>query len=1224
VLFGGNDGSVNLDDTWSYDPSTRRWSRVMSPVSPSPRREVSLAFDSSIDRVVLFGGYTGSANGETWWLDLQNGTWTQRFPSGAPPGRWGQSLTYDPAVRRVVMFGGSTGSPLAETRLYDGVNNSWSSPGPANPPQARDNHAAAWDPLTRKVVIFGGASGGCCLGDTWSYNASRNEWYNDAPSPAPSSRYAVRAAHDRVSGKVTIFGGYTGSNQGDTWVYNPSARVWANPSPSPAPPARRYAALASDPTNGRILMFGGVTGSTNSELWEYSGNPPAAPVVTATSPFDGETGVVQARPVIVDFNLPMNPARTSSSFSISPVVPGTASVSGNRLTWTHTAPLALDTSYTVTISTAATSSAGDAMLAPYSFSFRTRTADCVPAPPGMIGWWTGDNTSADRTGKHNGTLERGAGYAAGTVGYGFSLDGIDDYVNVPYTPEFDLDGKSLTLDAWVNWTGTDTEVIAGRATNFQLHTRPGGQVTFLWVEGGLVQKYLITPGALPSSKWTHVAAVFNVSGPQARIYFDGVLVASGAGSVNGNVQKSIAPLQVGGFGPPSGYDTAFFAGRIDEVELFGRALSDSEVAAISGPGGKCRGPRIVWTSPGDGDTGVALDASVRVVFDTAMDQASTASSFTILPPVSGGSASVSGTTLDWSHSARFAPNTTHTVTISTAAKSAAGESLFAPYSFSFRSLGPPVVVSTSPPAGASAVPLDSKVTVSWDQTMAASPTDQSFSVSPQVAGSVTVSASNLTFSHPGNFTPNTTYAVTISTKAQSAAGINMTSPHVFAFRTASVPPQVISTSPPDGKVGVPVDQIIGVEFDLPMDGASTEAAFSISPPVAGGSAKVSGRNLTFTHLAPLAGTTIYTVTVASTAKSAYGDRLAASYGFDFATRPPPVPPKVVATTPKNSETNVPLNSSVRVEFDLDMDSTSTAAAFNISPPVAGASIIVAGKVLLFTHAAPLDPATLYSVDVSASATSSAGDPMGSDFSFIFITSTSVTPVDPDRIVFTVPQPTLKPGEEVSVYYNVYDASGRAIATRDVWDYSPNEVAEVQYLGSHRFIVRGLQDGNVKITVTAVGDTKNVTNSTVLKVISGQEAGRGGTLLGIPIWALLLALAIAVAILLLFLLLRRRRRAPPVMPSPFAPPALPAEAPAAAQPSASPRPPPPPPGTSAPSDDPGGPPRRSTPPPPPPPPRPRPLAPSPDAAAVEKDESGSAGASDRRTAARRIARARDRQ
>ena len=52
--------------------------------------------------------------------------------------------------------------------------------------------------------------------------------------------------------------------------------------------------------------------------------------------------------------------------------------------------------------------------------------------------WTGDNTPSDSVGSNHGTLNGDTTYATGKIGDAFSLDGTDDYVNVPDSASLDV------------------------------------------------------------------------------------------------------------------------------------------------------------------------------------------------------------------------------------------------------------------------------------------------------------------------------------------------------------------------------------------------------------------------------------------------------------------------------------------------------------------------------------------------------------------------------------------------------------------------------------------------------------------------------------------------------------------------------------------------------------------------------------------------------------------
>ena len=65
VLFGGNNGATRFGDTWFWNG--KFWTQRQD-IGPSPRSGMAMTWDSDRNRIVLFGGSTGSAAGDTWEL----------------------------------------------------------------------------------------------------------------------------------------------------------------------------------------------------------------------------------------------------------------------------------------------------------------------------------------------------------------------------------------------------------------------------------------------------------------------------------------------------------------------------------------------------------------------------------------------------------------------------------------------------------------------------------------------------------------------------------------------------------------------------------------------------------------------------------------------------------------------------------------------------------------------------------------------------------------------------------------------------------------------------------------------------------------------------------------------------------------------------------------------------------------------------------------------------
>ena len=220
---------------------------------------------------------------------------------------------------------------------------------------------------------------------------------------------------------------------------------------------------------------------------------------------------------------------------------------------------------------------------------------CTELPPNMLSWWTADGHTFDVIGPNNGTLQNGASFAQGKVGKAFKFDGTDDHVSAG---DIDLPG-TFTIDAWINpEPGGGERAIVTKADRYFSGPRSydfvirGDGALFGLVGGETgVTIYTTFPGVITPGVWQHVAMTYDSfaePGAQMRFYKDGVALPinfsdpdPGGAPVNLDM-----PLKIGIFNEAN---DAAFIGRIDEVEIFTRALGAAEIAAIyaAGSTGKC-------------------------------------------------------------------------------------------------------------------------------------------------------------------------------------------------------------------------------------------------------------------------------------------------------------------------------------------------------------------------------------------------------------------------------------------------------------------------------------------------------------------------------------------------------------------------------------------------------------------------------------------------------------
>ncbi|MFC1609839.1 kelch repeat-containing protein [Myxococcota bacterium] len=222
VLFGGSDGVSHLQDTWEWDGSTGTWTDV-TPVGDKPSaRTAPMAYDSARGKVVLFGGWDGACRQDTWEWDGTSGTWTDVTPSGPnPSARIHHKLAYDSTREKLVLFGGfSVQGDFCEDTFWewDGTMGTWTEMAPEGPqPSARINHSLVYDSGRGKVVLFGGYDANPAIEqDIWEWDGTT--WTDVTPAgPRPNYRVAQALAYDSAREKLVLFGGGALVPMEDTW-----------------------------------------------------------------------------------------------------------------------------------------------------------------------------------------------------------------------------------------------------------------------------------------------------------------------------------------------------------------------------------------------------------------------------------------------------------------------------------------------------------------------------------------------------------------------------------------------------------------------------------------------------------------------------------------------------------------------------------------------------------------------------------------------------------------------------------------------------------------------------------------------------------------------------------------------------------------------------------------------------------------------------------------------
>jgi len=218
--------------------------------------------------------------------------------------------------------------------------------------------------------------------------------------------------------------------------------------------------------------------------------------------------------------------------------------------------------------------------------------------PGIVSLWRGETNGNDSISGNNGSTQN-ITYTNGEVGQAFVFNGSSSGIDVPANPSLDVGlGGGFTIDEWINpenlnlsalqeWNnnsgsisgiGVDFWLSVGSPTNLD----NGGDLYCSVTDTSATPHYLRSvDGLMTANSLQHVAVTFNKTTGIGVLYRNGTAVCT-------QNFGSITPLTSFDFyfGKRANgiFSGSYFTGLQDEVSVYNRSLSASEIKAISQAG----------------------------------------------------------------------------------------------------------------------------------------------------------------------------------------------------------------------------------------------------------------------------------------------------------------------------------------------------------------------------------------------------------------------------------------------------------------------------------------------------------------------------------------------------------------------------------------------------------------------------------------------------------------
>lgn len=302
-LFGGW-GTSRFNDLYRCtlnvnSPGSVTWTTLKAngtAGNPPGRSGTAIVYDSANNRLIITSGYSGSSYlSDTWQYSISGGSFTQLSPTGtAPAGRELASVGYDNVNQRLILMGGWQGSAtnnrndVYQLSLASG-SEAWTqikSNDTNNQGVFPFSNAAAAVDANRNIMVVANILGYDSTNKyVYAYDLSNTSTtapvYSLTIADYFRSRDAPAFVYNSSRGEFLLINGYSamdddatianGEHVSEIWTYSKTDQTLRAAARGPLSMTQSEGGLAVyDSANDRVIFFGGLRGTSqmSNDVWE--------------------------------------------------------------------------------------------------------------------------------------------------------------------------------------------------------------------------------------------------------------------------------------------------------------------------------------------------------------------------------------------------------------------------------------------------------------------------------------------------------------------------------------------------------------------------------------------------------------------------------------------------------------------------------------------------------------------------------------------------------------------------------------------------------------------------------------------------------------------------------------------------------------------------------------------------------------------------------------------